>query len=830
MRRVARVVCVLLLAATGVRLEAADPPPIKRFLVLHDFDQDFPFGAEFDNKLYAALRASSPWPIEVHSEGIDSLQRRAVGAARDYLKTKYAGRPIDVVVPLQSAATAFARQNRDVFGNAPIVGLLPAPGPGNDERDITGLRLGSTARVTVELAAALLPDTERLFVVDGLVPSDDDLLEDDLDREIDTLERGLDVTYLRDLPLPDLLQRIRSVPDRSVVLFVRHNLGDGATNVDEREALAEVADAAPAPVFVVSGGLIGLGAVGGHVWQQDRDAARLAEMAARVADGARPRDVPPADATLTPTVDWRQLQRWRIPASRLPVQSVILYRTPSLLQQYRGYVIGGSIVLAAQLAFIVGLLVQGARLRRAKEESHTNADRYRSVVDAQRDLVSRFLPDSTLTFVNDAYCGFWNRTREELLGTKFIELIPEASRPSVLARIRAHHAGVDSHEHPVTLADGTIGWHHWVNHAICDSEGRLVEFQGVGYDITDRRRAEEALRHAEARNSAMLRAIPDLMFVLQRDGTYVDFHARDPRLLLVPPGAFIGRKVSDILPQPCADLVMDALERASAGDDPVVVEYELSTDEPRFYEARIVKADGERLLSIVRDVTDSKRASALNRELAQRLIAGQEVERQRIARELHDDVNQRICLLNIEIDRLAMKVSAGPRERLRQLSTLAGEIASDVHNLSYELHPSKLHAIGLVAAVQAMCRDASTPDLRVAFSHCGIPPAVDADLSLCLYRIVQEALHNIARHSRASDAQVSMTTAECHIALEVSDSGVGFDPANLASAGLGLVSMQERVAALKGQLAIHSAPGAGTRIEARIPLVTLAGDPAPQYQ
>src|SRR5687767_12693795 len=103
---------------------------------------------------------------------------------------------------------------------------------------------------------------------------------------------------------------------------------------------------------------------------------------------------------------------------------------------------------------------------------------------------------------------------------------------------------------------------------------------------------------ADARHSAILRALPDLMFILMRDGTYVDYHARDPNLLFVPPSAFVGRKVRDVLPAPLGDVMMNALECASEKDEPVVVEYELAVGEPQSFEARIVRMDGDRLLSI----------------------------------------------------------------------------------------------------------------------------------------------------------------------------------------------------------------------------------------
>lgn len=326
---------------------------------------------------------------------------------------------------------------------------------------------------------------------------------------------------------------------------------------------------------------------------------------------------------------------------------------------------------------------------------------------------------------------------------------------------------------------------------------------------------------AEARNSAILRAIPDLMFILSRDGTYLDYHAQESASLFAPPDAFIGRTVRDVLPAPLADVMMTALERACASESPVVIEYELQMGEPRSFEARIVQMGGDRLLSIVRDVTALKRASELNRDLARRLISSQEVERQRIARELHDDISQRIAVLIMEIEQLAAQAdSHHSRGRLRTLSTRAGEIAVDLHRLSYELHPSKLRIVGLTDALESLCSDVSKQrNLQIAFTHGEMPTSIDSSVSLCLYRIVQEALHNVARHSRASSARVSVSCEDGQIALQIADSGIGFDSARPAHAGLGLVSMRERVAALNGQLAIDAVPGGGTRITVGLPLM-----------
>ncbi len=346
------------------------------------------------------------------------------------------------------------------------------------------------------------------------------------------------------------------------------------------------------------------------------------------------------------------------------------------------------------------------------------------------------------------------------------------------------------------------------------------------------RRAEAALRHSEMRNTAILRALPDLVFVIDREGRYVDYHARDRKLLLVPPEFFLGKTIREIMPAALANRLMDALERARTTDDPVVVDYELPLDELRYFEARFVPADNGRVLSVVRDVTEPKRAVELNRALAGRIIVSQEQERQRIARELHDDLSQKIGLLNLEVDQIADVVTADAhRERLEQVSSQIGEIAGDLSNLSHRLHPSRLQTLGLIESVRLLCSEISQRrQVNIEFSSSELPSAVDPRVSLCLYRIAQEALHNVAKHSQARDASVGLTREGNEIFLQIADTGVGFDPVALEHAGLGLVSMRERVGVLKGDLVINATPGGGTRIGVRVPLTPSSRDTQADYK
>jgi len=205
-----------------------------------------------------------------------------------------------------------------------------------------------------------------------------------------------------------------------------------------------------------------------------------------------------------------------------------------------------------------------------------------------------------------------------------------------------------------------------------------------------------------------------------------------------------------------------------------------------------------------------------NRDLAARLLRAQEGERSRIARELHDDICQRMLVLTVELKSLD-----GTNDRVESAAealAVAQGIAKSLHELSHSLHPTKLQLLGLVAAIDQLRLDLSRIGITTGFSHHDVPSALPPDLMLCLFRIVQEAIQNAIKHSKASEVSVQLCGSSDRLRVTISDNGVGFDVEAAWSQGLGLVSMVERVEALGGSLEIHSSPGAGARLTASVPL------------
>lgn len=222
------------------------------------------------------------------------------------------------------------------------------------------------------------------------------------------------------------------------------------------------------------------------------------------------------------------------------------------------------------------------------------------------------------------------------------------------------------------------------------------------------------------------------------------------------------------------------------------------------------------------DISERKRAEETLKFLGSRLIVAQEEERKRIARELHDDLNQRMAVLSIEIDQLNQKIGRSPsvRKRLNKMLLQAQEISSDLHRLSYKLHPSKLDHLGLASAVKSLCDELSNGGkLRVHFHQSGVPADLPKDVTLCLFRIAQETLRNSIKHSGAEFVQVVLTKTSHGIRLSISDNGCGFDTkSELMDKGLGFISMHERLRLVGGEIKIASRPQRGTRIEVLIPL------------
>jgi PAS domain S-box-containing protein len=350
--------------------------------------------------------------------------------------------------------------------------------------------------------------------------------------------------------------------------------------------------------------------------------------------------------------------------------------------------------------------------KRAEEAVARTEKFYRDVVEAQTELICRYLPDTTLTFVNDAYCRFFEKSREELIGCSVMGLYPERSGAVERIGELARAPRAVTVEHEVERPSGEKHWIQWKVSPRLDASGGLIEVQAIGRDVTERRHVEELLRISHQCISA----------------------------------------------------------------------------------------------------------------LAVRLINAHEEERKHIARELHDDFNQRLAAHAIAIDNL-MHQHPNPdtrvSEKLRKLRDEAVVLGDEIRMISHEIRPPALEESGLADALRSLCEKFSEltrlhVDLYVERNEIAIPP----DTALCCYRIVQEGLRNIHKHARASKAEVSLAQLPRRIVLMVADDGAGFSGhGHAAEGGIGLTTMEERVKLLGGEFHINNRPQGGTILVAELPVL-----------
>ena len=227
------------------------------------------------------------------------------------------------------------------------------------------------------------------------------------------------------------------------------------------------------------------------------------------------------------------------------------------------------------------------------------------------------------------------------------------------------------------------------------------------------------------------------------------------------------------------------------------------------------------ILILTEDITHRKKMEESLSSMSRKLIETQEQERSRIARELHDDINQQLALLAVELDQLDR--SGFPKQvygLIQGFKQRIMGIATAVQAISHQLHSSKLEYLGLAAAAKSYCREMSEMHhVRIDFTHNGVPRNLPAEVALCLFRVLQEALQNAVKYSGIDHFEVGLSGTATDIWLRVRDFGRGFDVEDgIKSGGLGLVSMRERVNLVNGEIVINSKPMAGTEIEVHVPV------------
>jgi signal transduction histidine kinase len=579
-------VSLAILAATVLSRPTAAAPTkeVRRILILNETGTSYPAIPVINQGIQTAL-SNSPYHIEFYTEYMDTglFPDPAVQQGfRDFYIRKYQNRQPDVIIAVGPAALKFMEErHQSAFPGVPIVFCLPIGDLPSDRRlvsDSTGVKSDLAAGETLRVALRLQPGTEHVIVIGGVGDWDRDE-QAHAKQQIEGVTGHPEITYMTDMAVPRLLERLKHLPRHSIVLLLSFNRDAEGITYKSSEIGPLVAAAANAPVFSLYDVYLNHGEVGGYLSNLNEQGKVAGGMALRILQGEKPRDIPWVNGVNTYMFDWRAVKRWGLKESEIPPRSIILNRQPTLWEQHRWTLLMGLLTLASLSLLTTYLLFERKKLNAARNE--------------------------------------------------------------------------------------------------------------------------------QMRLSGML-------------------------------------------------------------------------------------------------------------------INAQEVERARLASELHDDFSQRLAMLSIGLETAAEIVPESPAEANRQLNALmnsASELGADLHTLSHRLHSSTLETLGLAVGVEAFCSEFTAQrGIKVEFSHKDVPPSVPPDISLCLFRIVQEGLRNVQKHSGAAQAQVRIETMDDTLHLSLSDDGAGYDVNNGAGLqGLGVRSMRERVRLVGGRFEIHSEIRRGTRIDVWVP-------------
>ena len=804
-----------------------------RVLVLYEQGRSTPAIALADREIHEVFDKQTAHHIDLY---IEYMNTNLVPApvAQEKIRTsilqKYRDPQPDVIIAAGPAAIQFMTEvHQKEFPGVPVVicgGTENRADRSQLDPSFTGAWVNFDPVKILELAVKLLPDTKQVFVVNGS-SSADKTLDTQFRNGLHSYENKFTFTYLSGLPMSLLLQRLRTLPDHSIILFgaIRQD-ATGARFIPSKQSLPMVINAANAPIFVFADVLVIPGVVGGYVGNFPLQGRIAAEDVLKILDGQQPGDIPVVSPQNLYMFDWPALKHWNINEHDLPVGSIVLHRQPAFTDVYGRYFFG-AFVLLTQLLLIFLLLKQFAREKIIKQLLRDNESQLRETQSTAQcgswvwDLAKKK--------------AYWSDEMYNILG-----LAPGSVAPSgflIGAVDDAHYAAnmkriaeVDqtySKELRIVRPNGEERIVLESGQTKFDARQKLRFIVGTLLDVSEIRRTEQVLGETEERFHTLIDAAPIMMWMSGVDKLCTDFN----RGWLTFTGRSIEEEVGNgwaagVHPddlQKCMKIYVEAFDARLS----FTMEYRLRRHDGQY---RWIRDDGSPrflpdgtfagYIGCCLDIHDRKALSLERIELARRLMSAQEAERSRIARELHDGIGQEIALLGIQMQRASGSSESSPQNSgMQQFSKKLAAIGVHVGRLSHQLHSSELEYLGLSVAITKLCRELSEESpIEVTCNCSSIPADLDNDVALAFLRLVQESLHNVTKHSGAKAVQVNLTGTPDELSLIVSDNGVGFDIQNLKSAaGLGLISMRERANLIGGEFAIESTPGAGTTIRARAP-------------
>ena len=486
-----------------------------------------------------------------------------------------------------------------------------------------------------------------------------------------------------------------------------------------------------------------------------------------------------------------------------------------------------------KLVRVVGVVADVTERKQAELALRESEERFRRLVEHIEDALAVDDREARVIFANDRFLNLFGLSAAELPSITFENYVA----PEYLDEARDRHSRrmrgepVPSHyEYQAIRRDGTKIWIDAEIVPIKNEQGEFIGTQKLLRDATERKQAETILRESEERFRLLANSAPVMIWLSGVDKLCTYFNKQWLEFTGRPLEAELGNGWAEGVHREDLDQCLQTYVEAFDRRERFEMQYRLRRHDgeyrwihdiglPRF------NVDGSfaGYIGSSIDVTEQKVAQEALANMGRKLMEAHEEERTWIGRELHDDINQRLSLVAVELDRWIREYSPSTPElqqHVKEAQERIIEISADVQALSHRLHSSKLEYLGLVPAARSFCKEfAELHRVEVDFKQTGTAPTIPKEVSLSLFRVLQEALQNALKHSGVREFSVELHGESESIVLRVTDAGAGFEEHEaMARGGLGLISMRERLQLVNGDFRVKSKPGAGTTVCARVPL------------
>lgn len=863
--------------------------PGKRILILHSYFKGYKW-TEDEHQGITSVLEPAVGAENIYVEYLDTKRfywdSYLVQLSSVY-QQKYGPYRPDLVMVADNNAFDFMRRFGDrLFPEVPVVFCGVNYAQDADlfgHPNFTGVSEEADLQASLETALRLQPRTRNVFTM--VDRTETGVIVGKRLAAVAAAYPRLTFVELGDLPFGEMLARLKALPSNSFVFYTFFSRDTSGHLFDNQRSMQLVAEASNAPVFSAWDFNLGDGIVGGMLTRGAANGEAAAHLALRILGGERPAQIPiQRDTPNQLLFDYTMLSKHRIPLSALPKGSKVINLPESTFARYRTLLLTSAGIVAFLVTVIAVLFANISRRKRAEADLLTYQEHLEEKVrlrsaqlqmvndELQSDLIEREKAERALrraeanlrSIFENAAEGIYQSTREG----RFIVVNPALAQMAgysgpaemleVLQDIRTDfyvdratrlafetalttEAEVQGLESQIRRRDGGVIWILENARAIRNEKGAFEHYEGIIQDITDRKRAEEALRNSqELLNKTFASLLDALLIVHAGDRSIQDCNPATRQLFGYTREELLGQSTRLLHVDETAYANLDAQSREAFAAKGFLhlptFHLKRKGGEVFVCEMAMMPLHGEdgavtSWVAVIRDITEQRRTEAKLdltrrklRALAAEITLLEERERRDIATQLHDQLGALLAMGKVKLGTLLKATAETPfAASVAEIHTLVGEAVSETRSLTWDLSPPILYQLGLAAALEWLCEETEKRNrLHIQFAQEGESVELSDERRFLVFSAVRELLLNVVKHAEAKHVTIRLTWTEANVSCEVKDDGQGFDVAGVEASrdarhSFGLFNIQERIADLDGRVDITSSPGAGASVSLVLP-------------